>query len=203
MKAKVFAQLTAIIALTIAGVAASPLACAGATNVIWQADTSGSLAIQVFTPQVEPRQKTATYNNKAFLRMILGENPKSTYKLAMNVDMQNTRTNIYLSIFDTETLENAYRLTTFENTTLISDGENLTFTVSATMPAIGNDWGGGFIRMAGRGKMINGVPGSLKSSIQGWFIDINPTDIGGTTGVVLRAKINTTARVLRAQPSAP
>ena len=63
-----------------------------------------------------------------------------------------------------------------------------------------NTWGGGFLRIAGTGHIVKGVPAQLKGSAEGVFIDNRPGDLNGTTGLVLRARLNTSNVPLRVLP---
>ena len=149
-----------------------PVAQAGITNVIWQATLAGQLAIQQYNGKLQPREQIA-----------------------------NFKTNFYLSVYDKTNRQNFLRITTNETMALISDGKNLTFTIEAPMLTTNSTWGGGFLRIAGTGKIVSGVPGQLNAAVNGVFIDNRPSDLNGTTGLVIKATLSTLSTPLRVQPS--
>src|SRR5205085_306348 len=111
------------------------------------------------------------------------------------------RTNFYLTVYDKDGRQNARRVTSSENTVIISDGMNLAFSMEAPLVPNLPQWGGGFVRIAGQGRFVNGVPAALHGNLEGVFVDTRPGDLNGTTGLVLRAKINTLRAPLRIQPA--
>lgn len=163
-----------------------PTTQAGVSQAIWALEIKGALGIQNFSSNLQPQLQTASFNTRNFLS-ILG----ASGTLALNVDMRGGTTNIFLSAFDRIGRQNTARLTANETTTILSDGKNLTFTVSAQLRGSGANAGGGTVRLAGRGRLIQGVPGALRGNIDGLIIDARPRDLAGTTGVVLRATMRT------------
>lgn len=188
-------------------------AYASLTNVIWEAKIQGKMAIQEFATSVEPRAKVTSFKSADFLRMVTGQSvaggSKVAQPLALNIDMVGGRTNLYLTTFNRDNRENQTRLTTNETTTMISDGANLIFSMEAPLLAggtngiagIASTWGGGFVRIVGSGKIVNGVPAVLKGQITGYFIDTRPGDLKGTTGLLERTKFRTSNAPLRVQPA--
>ena len=185
-------------------------AYASLTNVIWEAKIQGKMAIQEFATSVEPRAKVTSFKSADFLRMVTGQSGAAGNKLAqplaLNIDMVAGRTNLYLTTFNRDNRENQTRLTANETTTMISDGANLIFSMEAPLLAGGSNgiastWGGGFVRIAGRGKIVNGVPAVLKGQITGYFIDTRPGDLKGTTGLLERTKFSSFRAPLRVQPA--
>lgn len=178
---------------------------ASVTNAVWTIETKGGLAIQRFDQQVIPRVRSGSFKTKTFINMVLDRPGTTVERLALNMDMAGGVTNFYLSIWDTSTRQIGFRLTTNETTTLISDGDNLVFTTDAALiPNRPANWGGGYVRIAGSGRFVNGVPAKIKASLEGIFIDTRPGDLSGTTGIVTRAKISMTPgsplRILPPQP---
>ena len=167
------------------------------TNVIWKATLTGNLAIQQHDANLFPRMSVAKFSNKSFISMVGGAGGDV---LGVNVDMAGGKTNVFLSLYDGIERKNSFRITTNEITTLISDGKNLAFTVEAPLISTFNTWGGGFLRIAGTGHIVKGVPAQLNGSVEGVFIDNRPGDLNGTTGLVLRARLNTSTVPLRVLP---
>jgi len=165
------------------------------TNVIWKATLTGKLAIQQHDAKLSPRMSIAKFTNKSFISMAGGGDV-----LGVNVDMAGGKTNVFLSLYDRTNRQNSLRITTNEITTVISDGRNLAFTVEAPLVRTGATWGGGFLRIAGTGHIVKGVPAQLNGSVEGVFIDNRPGDLNGTTGLVLRARLNTSTVPLRVLP---
>ncbi|MEI6083977.1 MAG: hypothetical protein WCS70_06715 [Verrucomicrobiota bacterium] len=174
---------------------------ASVTNVIWEAAFSGTLGIQAYKPDVTPRMDVAQFKKKTLLRFA-GLQPNSSEVLALNIDMAQGRTNFYITNFNKDTRQNGARLSVNEKTTIISDGADLTFSFeSFLVPTPGStNFGGGFIRFTGRGRLFNGVPSVLKGAVTGYLVDQNPSDLNGTTGLLLRASISTTKAPLRVLP---
>ena len=199
-------------ALIVAGMCLKP-AHADITNVIWQATLTGKLAIQQHDAKLLPRMSTAKFTNKSFISMVggsagsanagsttIGTSTSAGEVLGVNIDMTGGQTNLFLSLYDRTNRKNSLRITTNEVTTMISDGKNLAFTVEAPLIPTSNTWGGGFLRFAGTGHIVKGVPAQLSGSAEGVFIDNRPGDLNGTTGLVLRAKLNTSNVPLRVLP---
>jgi len=174
---------------------------ASLTNVIWEASLSGSLGIQAFKADVIHRMDVSKIKKGTFLSFVLNQGAGPSEKLALNIDMAQGQTNFYLTVYSTANRENSFRVTTGERTTIISDGVNLSFSLEADLQPNSPQWGGGVIRIAGLGRMVNGVPGQLKGSVTGVFIDNRPDDLQGTTGIVLRGKFSTSKAPLRVQPA--
>ena len=186
----------------LAGVLIATLLClnparADITNVIWKATLTGNLAIQQHDAKLSPRMSIAKFTNKSFISMVGGTGGEV---VGVNVDMAGGKTNVFLSLYDGTNRKNALRITTNEITTVISDGKNLAFTVEAPLVPTGATWGGGFLRIAGTGHIVKGVPAQLNGSVEGVFIDNRPGDLNGTTGLVLRARLNTSTVPLRVLP---
>lgn len=200
--ARQLSRVATAVILSVCGLVFAPMSQAGGpTNVIWEATFSGTLAIQDYDQQVTPRLASSPFKEGDFLSF-LGL-PSGDLTVAVNVDMTGSRTNLYLTIYDRVSRQNLERITTAENTTLIQDGQNLTFTMDARMPANPPSWGGGQLRIAGRGKIVDGIPAAFKGNVTGVFVDLRPGDIGGTTGLVVRAKISTAGKPARVQPPVP
>ena len=183
------------------------------TNIIWQATLTGQVAIQQHDAKLSPRMSTAKFTNKSFIAMLggtagsantgsttIGTSSSAGEVLGVNIDMAGGQTNLFLSLYDQTNRKNSVRITTNEVTTMISDGKNLAFTVEAPLIPTSNTWGGGFLRIAGTGHIVKGVPAQLTGSAAGVFIDNRPGDLNGTTGLVLRAKLNTSNVPLRVLP---
>ena len=130
----------------------------------------------------------------------IGISSASGQVLGANLQMVGGQTNFFLSLYDRTNRRNSSRITTNEITTLISDGQHLTFTVEAPLVPTGNTWGGGFLRIAGTGRIVKGVPAGLNGTVNGVFIDNRPGDLNGTTGLVLRARLTTSAVPLSVLP---
>ena len=171
------------------------------TGVIWQATMSGRLGIQAFDQQLNPQLQSASFKTKDILRMVLGQDPTSTQVLALNIEAGATGTNIFLSVYDTAGRSNIVRITTGERTTLFQDSKTVVFDVSATVPLLNNQLLGGRLRIAGRGKVVNGVPSTLQATIGGTLIDARPGDLGGTTGLLMQTKLKTSGKPLRVLPA--
>ena len=125
------------------------------TNVIWQATLSGKLAIQQYNVKLQPRMVVAKFTNRDFISMVEGTTTATNQVLGVNLVMVGGQTNFYLSVYDSSTRMNALRITTNEITTLVSDGNKLTFTVEAPIlssTTTNGTWGGGFIRAHGQGR---------------------------------------------------
>ncbi|MCG3149848.1 MAG: hypothetical protein PCFJNLEI_03313 [Verrucomicrobiae bacterium] len=188
-----------VIGITFAGTVGA--ARASVTNAIWEARFFGDLAIQSFLPDVTPRASVSKIKKGTFLSIVLNTSPSGSQKLAFNVDMISGKTNFYLTVFDQSSRQNTLRVSTAERTTIISDGEKFIFSLDADLRPNPPQWGGGFIRIVGRGRMVNGVPARLKGAATGVFVDNRPGDLNGTTGLVMRAKISTGGAPLRIQPA--
>ena len=159
-------------------------------EVIWQATMSGSLGIQEFSSSIEPRLQRAGLGTKRFMTIVIGRAPDNSEKLALNVDMRGGATNIYLSVYNTVQRSSTLRLTASETTTMLTDGERISFTMDGLLRTAPN-FGGGRVRLAGTGRMVQGVPTGLRANMTGILVDTRPTDLRGTTGLVLRATIRT------------
>lgn len=171
------------------------------TNVIWQAKIAGKLEIQRYDAKLQPRVAVAKFTNRDFISMVAGSVTATNQVLGVNLVMAGGQTNLYLSVYDSASRMNSLRITTNEMTTWVSDGKNLTFTVEAPMLTTNSTWGGGFMRIAGTGHIVKGVPAALNGAVEGMFIDNRPGDLHGTTGLVVRARISTFNAPLRVQPS--
>ena len=178
-----------------------PVAQANITNVIWQATLAGQLAIQQYNGKLQPREQIASFKNSDFLTMVVGGASTTNVVLGVNFVMSGGQTNFYLSVYVKTNRQNFLRITTNETMALISDGKNLTFTIEAPMLTTNSTWGGGFLRIAGTGKIVSGVPGQLNAAVNGVFIDNRPSDLNGTTGLVIKATLSTLSTPLRVQPS--
>ena len=187
-------------------------AYADITNVIWQGALSGKLAIQQYNSKLIPRISIAKFTNKSFISMVGGSSSGTTIGsttvgtsasgevLGINLVMAGGQTNFFLSLYDLTNRKNSIRITTNETVVLVSDGTNLTFTVEAPMVATRNTWGGGFLRIAGTGRVVRGVPSALNGAVDGVLVDNRPGDLNGTTGLVLRARLTTYNVPLRVLP---
>lgn len=177
---------------------------ASVTNAIWEAALTGTLGIQEFRASVTPYMSVAQFKKGAFLGLLRSGGSSET--LAFNADMVNNQTNFYLSVYSTASRQNITRVTANEVTTIISDGNGFIFSLDADLPRGGpptilaTTWGGGTIRITGRGRMINGTPALMKGSASGIFIDTRPGDLNGTTGLVTRARFSTSGPPLRILP---
>ena len=183
------------------------------TNIIWQAKLTGKMAIQQYDAKLVPRMSTAKFTTSSFISMVggsagattigsttIGTSTSAGDVLGVNFVMAGGQTNFYLSLYDRTNRKNTLRITTNEVMTLVSDGTNLTFTVEAPLIPTSNTWGGGFLRIAGTGHIVKGVPAALNGAVEGVFIDNRPGDLNGTTGLVLQAKISTLNVPLRVLP---
>ena len=188
------------------------------TNVIWQAQIAGKLAIQQYDSKLQPRIGTAKFKTSTFISMITGSTPgagstaspiiagangtaTTTEYLGFNIVIVGGQNNFYLSVYDSSIRANSLRITTNEVTTWVTDGKNLTFTVEAPMLTTNSTWGGGFIRIAGTGQMVKGIPARLTGAVDGMVVDNRPGDLHGTTGLVMQARISTSKAPFRVQPS--
>ena len=171
------------------------------TNVIWQAKLAGKLAIQRYDAKLLPRISVAKFKAHDFISMVVGGTTGTNQVLGVNLVLAGGETNLYLSVYDSATRMNSSRITTNEVTTWVSDGKNLTFTSEAPLVTTNSTWGGGFVRIAGIGHLVKGVPAGLNGAVEGMFIDNRPGDLHGTTGLVVRARISTFRAPLRVQPS--
>ena len=192
-------RLWVVIVAAFFGLLSLPTAHADITNVIWQGALTGQMAIQRYDTKLVPQISIARFTNRSFLSRV-GGSTAANQVLGVNLVMVGGQTNLFLSIYDRNNRQNSLRLTTNETTTLVSDGKNLTFTVEAPMLKSGSTWGGGFIRIAGTGHIVKGVPSGLNVAVEGVFIDNRPGDLNGTTGLVMRAKISTSNAPLRVLP---
>jgi hypothetical protein len=175
---------------------------AAATNVIWQATLTGTLGIQGFAANAQPRLESTKLKTADFLRIVTGGVISGGEVLAVNIDLQGTDANFILTVFDKTSRQNIQRLSINETTTLISDGKNLVFSWDAPLVTGLGDLRGGRFKITGKGKISSGVPAALKANVEGILIDARPGDLGGTTGVVLRATLTTVGAPLRVQPAA-
>lgn len=66
---------------------------------------------------------------------------------------------------------------------------------------IASTWGGGFVRIVGSGKIVNGVPAVLKGQITGYFIDTRPGRFEGDNGVVGTDKVQNLERSIASSTS--
>jgi hypothetical protein len=173
---------------------------AGVTNAIWEARFGGSLVIQRFMQDVTPRTDVAKFKKGAFLGFVLNSSPSASQKLGFNIDMIGGRTNFYLTVFDQSSRRNTLRVTRNEQTIVLTDGSRLYFSLDAELIPYSPQWGGGYIRIVGRARMVNGVPAGLRGKVTGAFVDNRPGDLNGTTGLVTRATISTRGAPLRIQP---
>ncbi len=194
----------AALALTVTlSLAAAYSARATVTNAIWTANAQGKMVIQGFDQRVVPIAKTASFKNRNFLEILIGRTPDATEKLALNIDMANNTTNFYLTVFSTSSRGNSFRVTTGEKTTLFQDSKQVVFTTEASVLPVNSNLGGGSLRITGKAKLVNGVPSKFKAAVEGVLVDTRPGDLQGTTGLVVRAKINTLGAPLRIQPPRP
>jgi hypothetical protein len=171
------------------------------TGVIWQATMSGKLGIQGFDQKLSPQLQSASFKTKDILQMVLGTTPTSTQVLALNIEAGATGTNIFLSVYDTAGRSNVVHITTGERTILFQDSKTVVFDVDATVPLLNNQFRGGRLRIAGRGKVVNGVPSTLQANVGGTLVDARPGDLGGTTGLLMQTKLKTSGKPLRVLPA--
>lgn len=106
------------------------------------------------------------------------------------------------AVFDVSANTNTTAFTNVK-TLVIADTKQLVFSISAGLVprqtgGQGN-FGGGFVQIVGRGRMVNGTPAGLHGTVSGWLLDNRPHDLHGTTGIVTRAKISTIKAPLRIQ----
>jgi len=178
----------------------APVARAQISNVIWKANFSGSLSIQQFDANLNPRQESAGFSTPAFLRMVLGTSVTNEI-LALSASLQGSNSiSVSLSVFDTAARQSVTNIGTSTSGIVLSDGTNFVFTADIPMPALSTVWQGGYLKLAGRGGVIRGAPVKLQANVEGILIDARPTDIGGTTGILTRATIQTVGPPLRVQP---
>jgi hypothetical protein len=175
------------------------------SNVIWKASFAGTLNIQEFDANLNPRQQSAGFNTSAFLRMVSGTAQTSNQVLSVSVSfLPNSPTGtIVLAIYDTTARQNTLpTIGTNSSSVVLYDGTNYVFTADIPMPPPSptSTWQGGFLKLAGRASAIRGTPVRLQASAEGFFIDLRPSDIGGTTGILTRATISTVGAPLRVQP---
>lgn len=172
----------------LAGVLATT-AHAGISEAVWALELRGSLGIQNFSSSLQPQLQSESFNTKDLLRILGAQNT-----LALTVDMSGGETNLLISTFNRTSRENTRLTSKFTTTTtILADGKNLTFSVNTRLQGSGLNAGGAQLRLAGRGRLIQGVPGGFRGNVGGWIIDLRPGDLGGTTGVVLRATMHTGA----------
>jgi hypothetical protein len=169
------------------------------TNVIWRATFSGMLGIQSIGQNLVPQQQTAKLKTSDLLGLVGAST--ATEVLALNIEAGSTGTNIFLSVFDTSSRENIRRITTGETTTLFQDGANAVFDVDAPIPFLTPQLLGGRLRISGRAKIVSGVPSALRANVSGFLVDVRPGDLGGTTGLVMRATLKTSGAPLRVLPA--
>ena len=170
------------------------------SNVIWKANFSGSLSIQEFDANLNPRQKTAGFKKNDFLRMVLGT-ASTNEVLALRANLQSNNTiAVALTIFDTVARQDTLLIGSSSSGIMLSDGTNFVFTADIPMPPLNAVWQGGRLKLSGRGGVVRGAPVKLQANVEGFFIDTRPTDIGGTTGILTRATIKTVGAPLRVQP---
>lgn len=182
--------------IAVAGfVMASAVAQAQTTNIIWKAEVNGELGIQQHTIVLNRVMQKATFKTKNFLKMLLGTAPTANQVLALNVNVQGSTTNLFLSVYDKVNRKNILRITTNEVAVLLED--NKQYSSSLTAPLSGQR---GELRIAGRGKKAHGYPITQRAKMGGYLIDPIPTDIGGTTGLILRATLRTSGKPLRVEP---
>jgi hypothetical protein len=165
------------------------------TNIIWKADFRGLIGIQQHTPTLERVMQQAKYKTGDFLKMILGSQQPTNLVLALNINVQGGATNLFLSVYNTVTRQNLYRVTTNEVSVLLEDNKQYS---SSTSTAIAG--GRGELQIAGRGIKAHGYPITMKAQVKGYLIDPFPSDIGGTTGTILRATLKTSGKPLRVEP---
>ncbi len=170
------------------------------TNIIWRANFSGTLGIQQFDKQLNPLVKTAPFKSVNFLTMVLGGSPPTNSVLALNFEAFGGKTNYFLSVFDTVGLTNTLRISTAETTTILRDKTQFIFTESMPLPPVGATWGGGLIQLSGRAKTSRSTPTTVSATVEGFFTDTRPTDLNGTTGVLMQATIQTIGNPVRVQP---
>ena len=168
------------------------------TQVVWQAKIGGKIGIQGFDSKVMPKLDSAKFKGQDFLRTIFGTN-QPVQEFAITINMQPDGTNIFLSIFNTATREN-FKITTDEQTTLFQDNKKVVFDVSADVPE-GINIIGGHLRITGSGKVVGGVPAKLKADVGGYLVERDPSDLGGTTGMLMHTTLSTSGKPLRALPS--
>jgi hypothetical protein len=193
--------VTAVLAAAGIGLLARP-AQAGPTNVIWEASASGSLGIQSFGLKTEPKLQSARFKTSDLVRILLGQTSGSNGVLAVGMDLLPTGTNFYMTVFSKDSRQSLVPRNATDRTTIISDGKNLVFSFDTSLPAPVGLAAGGQLRIAGKGKVVAGVPAALKANIAGFLIDARPSDLGGTTSLVLRATLSTSGAPLRVQPAA-
>ena len=177
----------------------APCTEAQVTNVIWRATFSGTLGIQRLDQALIPQQQTAKLKTSDLLGLVGAST--ATEVLALNIEAGSTGTNIFLSVFDTSSRMNVRRITTNETTTLFQDGVNAVFDVDAPIPFLTAQLLGGRLRISGRARIVSGVPSALRANVSGFLVDVRPGDLGGTTGLVMRATLKTSGAPLRVLPA--
>lgn len=197
-----------------ASIAAIVLATAGAgraqclvdnvTNIIWRVDIKAGLATQNYDVNVFPIVSKAKVGTAEFLAFVLGREPAAGEVLALNLDLRAGTTNIYLSVFSTNTRSNSVLISQPTNslTTALIDCTNMSFAVDAPLPATSATWLGGRLQLTGTGKLgANGfAPVKVKGSLGGFIVDGRPADVGGSTAIVTRATMKIRGTPLRVQP---
>jgi hypothetical protein len=171
-------------------VAMAQAASAAIDEAIWEIKVQGVLGIQDFTSGIQPRLQSAGFKTKDFMRIVLGRTPATSESLALTIQMRGGTTNMFLSVFDRISRQNTVRLTTGETTVVLADNKNLSFSMAGQVLPFSTSRGGR-VRLAGRGRVVEGIPAGLRANVGGLLVDGRPGDLGGTTGVVLRATMST------------
>jgi hypothetical protein len=202
------ARVFTVVALMLVGAAAAPN-CARAqvvTSITWRADLRGTLAVERFNEKVLPFIRIADFNRRDFLRIILGRPASSNETLALTFELANPNngTNIFLSVYNTDTLSHEYR-TGSSRTIALLDNRHGAFTSHIAVPESflfipGSFFGGGDIQISGVVQQPRTVPAAIRGRVAGLLVDIRPEDLNGTTGIIMHATINTRGKPLRVQP---
>jgi hypothetical protein len=175
------------------------------TNIIWQAKINGKISIQQHTTVLNRVKETAKFKTEDFFRMVLGTALSSNQVLALNINVQGSTTNLFLSVYNKVTRQNIIRITTNEVTVLLEDNKQYSSSMTGALidhSSKAGTVGGvrGELVIAGRGKESHGYPITQNAKIGGYLIDPFPSDIGGTTGLILRATLKTSGKPLRVEP---
>jgi hypothetical protein len=176
-------------------VGATGLAQAQTTNIIWEAKVDGEMAIQQHDTGLDRTIERATFKTKDFVKMIFGFEMVTNQVLALNINVFEGKTNLFLSIYNKPTRQNIARVTTNEVTVLLQDNKQYSSASSGTVFD-----GRGELRIVGKGKQAHGFPITQTGKMNGYLIDPFPNDIGGTTGLILRATVRTSGKPLRVDP---
>lgn len=174
---------------------ASGVSHAQTTNIIWKVKVKGEMGIQQHTTQLDRVIEKAKFKSQDVIRMIFGFTPTENQVLALNINVQGGQTNLFLSVYSKAIRQNIALLTTNNVTVLLQD--NKQYSSVAYGEVVG---GRGEFRIAGRGKQSHGFPITQSAKMSGYLLDPLPSDIGGTTGLILRATVKTSGKPLRVDP---